>query len=96
MNIFGKPANPTLVTKGRFEIEQDGAVAYLEYALAGKVLELIHTEVPATMQGTGAGSELVKSAFDWAREHHIKVDVICPFATEYIARHPEYTDLVVR
>ena len=96
MSIFGKPASPTLVTKGRFEIEQDGEVAYLEYALAGRVLELIHTEVPEKMQGTGAGSSLVESALQWAREHHVKVDVICLFATEYIERHPEYSDLVVR
>ena len=96
MNIFGKPASPTLVTNGRFEVEQDGEVAYLEYALAGQVLELIHTAVPAKMQGTGAASLLIKSAFDWAREHGVKVDVICPFATEYLRRHPEFADLVIR
>ena len=96
MKIFGKPQSPTLVTNGRFEIEHNGNVAYLEYALAGKVLELIHTEVPNEMQGIGAGSSLVQSALLWAREHQVKVDVICPFATEYIKRHPEYSDLVVR
>jgi len=96
MKIFGKPATPTLVTSGRFEIEQDGAVAFLEYSLAGKVLELIHTEVPLKMKGTGAGSTLVQSALQWAREHHVKVDVICPFATEYIRRHPEFSDLLLR
>jgi predicted GNAT family acetyltransferase len=96
MNIFGKPASPTLVTKGRFEVEQDGEVAYLEYALAGKVLELIHTEVPAKMQGTGAGSALIKSALEWAREHRVKVDLICPSVTDYIRRHPQYSDLIVR
>jgi len=96
MKIFGQPSNPTLVTSGRFEIEKDGAVAYLEYALAGNVLELIHTEVPPEMHGSGAGSSLVQSALEWAREHHVKVDIICPFATEYIKKHPEYFDLVVR
>ena len=96
MKIFGKPSSPTVVTSGRFEIEKGGNVAYLEYALAGKVLELIHTEVPPSMHGTGAGSSLVQSALDWAREHKVKVDVICPFAAEYITRHPEYSDLVVR
>jgi uncharacterized protein len=96
MKIFGKPAAPTLVTNGRFEIEQNGAVAYLEYSLADKVLELIHTEVPQSMQGTGAGSSLVQSALQWAREHKVKVDVICPFATEYIKRHREYADLLLR
>src|SRR5437868_8010754 len=96
MRVFGKPAAPTLVTSGRFEIEQNGAVAYLEYSLAGKVVELIHTEVPQQMKGTGAGSSLVQSALQWAREHQVKVDVICPFATEYIKRHPEYSDLLLR
>ncbi|PYX95469.1 MAG: N-acetyltransferase [Acidobacteria bacterium] len=95
MNILGKPAAPTLVTSGRFEIEQDDAVAFLEYSLAGKVLELIHTEVPQTMQGTGAGSSLVRSALEWAREHNVKVDVICPFATQYIKKNPEYSDLLL-
>lgn len=96
MKIFGKPPAPTVVTKGRFELEENGQIATLEYSLAGKVLELIHTEVPAKLQGTGAGSSLVKSAFEWAREHEAKVDLICPFATEYIKRHPEYSDLIVR
>ena len=96
MRLFDKPAAPTLVTTGRFEFEQDGAVAYLEYALGNKVLELIHTEVPQTLQGTGAGSTLVRSALQWAREHNVKVDVICPFAAEYIKRHPEYSDLLLR
>ena len=95
MNIFGKPAAPTLVTSGRFEIEQNGVVAFLEYSLAGKVLELIHTEVPKDLQGTGAGSSLVRSALEWAREHNAKIDVICPFATQYIKRHPEYSDLLL-
>jgi len=96
MKIFGTPSSPTRVTSGRFEIEKNGAVAYLEYALAGKVLELIHTEVPSEMHGSGAGSSLVQSALEWAREHRVKVDIICPFASEYIKKHPEYSDLVVR
>ena len=96
MRILGKPAAPTLVTSGRFEIEQDGAVAFLEYSLAGKILELIHTEVPEKMKGTGAGSSLVQSALQWAREHQVKVDVICPFAAAYLEKHPEYSDLLLR
>ena len=96
MRVFGKPAAPTLVTSGRFEIEQDGAVAFLEYSLAGKILELVHTEVPEKMKGTGAGSSLVQSALQWAREHQVKVDVICPFAAAYLEKHPEYSDLLLR
>jgi predicted GNAT family acetyltransferase len=91
----GKPAREQ-VTTGRLEIERDGHVAYLEYALAGKVLQLIHTEVPPALRGQGLGSELAHSALEWAREQGLKVDVICPSVAEYLEKHPEYEDLVLR
>lgn len=97
MHVFKDPGKSTeRVTKGRFEIERDGGVAYLEYALAGQVLELIHTEVPKSARGSGIASTLIQSALDWAREHKVQVDVICPFVSEYLKKHPEYADLLVR
>ena len=77
-------------------MERDGVIAHLEYALAGPVLELIHTEVPKSMSGTGVASALIQSALDWAREHKVKIDVICPFVAEYLKKHPEYSDLLLR
>jgi predicted GNAT family acetyltransferase len=84
------------VTEGRFEIEDQGRIAYLQYGLAGDVLRLVHTEVPEELQGKGIAAELAKSALDWAREHGKKVDVICEFVDAYLRRHPEYSDLVLR
>jgi uncharacterized protein len=96
MNLFGRKKPPAeLVTSGRFEIERDRHVAYLEYTLAGDVLALIHSEVPAALRGTGTASELAKTALDWARENHKKVDIVCPFVAEYIGHHPEYSDLIL-
>ena len=89
--------NPTqLVMNGRFEIERDGILAYLEYSLIGKVLELIETEVPQSLRGKGVAHLLVGSALTWARAHKVKVDVICPVVAHYIKKHPEYADLVLR
>jgi predicted GNAT family acetyltransferase len=97
MKLFGKKKSaPTLVTSGRFELERDGHIAYLEYTLAGDVLELVHTEVPEALRGRGMAAELAKTALDWARENHKKVDIVCPFAADYIANHPEYSDLILR
>jgi len=97
MNIFGHPKpSPERVTTGRIEIERNGEVAWLEWSLSGKVLELVHTEVPEKMRGTGVGSRLIESALHWARENHVKVDVICPSVAEYLEKHPEYSDLVLR
>jgi uncharacterized protein len=91
-----KPQTPQKVTSGRFEIEQDGEVAYLEYSLSGNVLELIHTEVPVRLRGHGLASALARTALRWAREQGLKVDVVCPSVLEYLEKHPEDADLVLR
>ena|SRR5215469_6908137 len=90
-----KPLPQQQVTYGRFEIEQDGAVAYLEYSLSGNVLELIHTEVPEKLRHKGLAASLAGDALKWAREHDLKVDIVCPMVREYVSAHPEYADLVM-
>ena len=95
--IFGrKRQTPQKVTFGRFEIEREGRVAYLEYSMSGKVLTLIHTEVPKELRAMGLASSLAETALRWARENNFKVDVICPSVADYLAKHPEYQDLVLR
>jgi hypothetical protein len=93
--MMRRKAEPQRVTSGRFEIERDGQVAYLEYTLTDKVLGLIHSEVPEKMRGLGIGAALAESALQWARENHRRVDVVCPLVLDYIAKHPEYADLVL-
>jgi predicted GNAT family acetyltransferase len=97
VNMFSRKAKPEPVqaTSGRIEIERQGHVAYLEYTLVGKILQLIHSEVPAALRGQGLGSELAHSALECARGQGYKVDVICPSVAEYLAKHPEYADLVL-
>ncbi len=96
MELFGHQKPPQLVTAGRFEIERDGLIAYLEYTLSGDVLGLIHSEVPEALRGQGLASELARTALDWARENHKKVDVICPSVAAYLKANPKYSDLVLR
>jgi predicted GNAT family acetyltransferase len=96
-NIFHrKPLPSQEVTNGRFEIEQGGQIAYLEYSLAGNILELIHTEVPEELRHTGLADALAESALQWARERNLKVDIVCPTVRRYVDRHPEYSDLKMR
>jgi predicted GNAT family acetyltransferase len=97
MKIFGnkKPA-PQLVTTGRFELERDGHVASLQYTVAGHVLALLHTEIPDALRRSGIASTLAQTALNWARDHHLKVDVVCPFVAAFLETHPEYSDLVLR
>ncbi len=90
-----KPLPQHLVTTGRIEIERNGEVAYLEYSLSGNVLELTHTEVPEKLRAMGLASSLAETALHWAREKNLKVDIICPAVREYVAKHPEFSDLIL-
>lgn len=95
--ILGRKASePQKVTTGRFEMERDGKLAFLDYSISGNVLELIHTEVPVELRKHGMASSLAETALRWAQENHYKVDVICPSVQDYIGKHPEYADLVLR
>ena len=85
-----------MVTTGRFEFERNGEVAYLEYSVSGDILELIHTEVPEALRHTGLASSLAETALQFAREHKLRVDIICPTVRAFVANHPEYSDLVMR
>lgn len=94
---FGRPKqSPRLSANGRFELERDGHVAFLEYNFAGNILQLIHTEVPEPLRGKDMAATLARSAFQWAREHSVQVDVICPYVAAYLKKHPEYSDLVIK
>jgi predicted GNAT family acetyltransferase len=90
-----KPRPQQKVTTGRFEIERNGKVAYLEYSLAGNILVLAHTEVPVKLRHMGLAPTLAETALQWARERNLRVDIICPTVLQYVAKHPEYSDLVM-
>ena len=85
----------TRVTKSRFEIVQDGQTGYLEFVTDGHGwMTIWHTEVPPALRGKGIGAELVRNAFQYAKENSLQVDVICPVAENFVANHPEFRALV--
>lgn len=78
----------------RFETQQEGSLAVLDYRQAAGVLTLVHTGVPSELEGQGIGGRLAKAALEYAREQGLQVIPQCPFVAAYIERHPEYADLV--
>lgn len=85
----------TRVTKSRFEIVQDGKTSYLEFETDGHGwMTIWHTEVPRELRGKGIGLELVASAFQYAQENSLQVDVICPVAKKFLEKHPGFRALV--
>lgn len=78
----------------RFNTRADGIVCLLEYSLAGSVMTITHTEVPAAVGGRGIASALVQSALDVARTNGWRVVPACSYAAAWIERHPAYADLL--
>jgi predicted GNAT family acetyltransferase len=78
----------------RFEMTSGGGTAFVEYRRAGGRIALLHTEVPDALSGQGVGSKLVRGVLDAVRAEGLKVVPRCEFVAGYIARHPEYRDLL--
>lgn len=88
---------PSKVTRSRFEIEQDGKTGFLEFEVDDQGwMTIWHTEVPEELRGRGLGLQLVTAAFHYAKEHSLRVDVICPYAQKVVATHAEFQALVGR
>ena len=79
----------------RFELDVDGKTAVSYYKLAGGVITFTHTEVPQELSGQGIGSRLARGALESARAQNLKVVARCPFISAYIAKHPEFSDLLL-
>lgn len=78
----------------RFEIKQGDALAELVYEMRGSdTIDLVHTAVPAALEGGGYGSALAKAALEYARANELRVIPTCQFVQAYIRRHPEYAEL---
>ena len=79
---------------GRFEVEVDGAVAFLEYTRGPAVLALVHTEVPPALGGQGLASRLATYAAELAAREGLRLEPTCPFQIGWLDRHPEFSELV--
>lgn len=79
----------------QFQVSAQGETGFLEYRLHEGAIVLMHTEVPEKLGGRGIGTVLAAAAFDYAKNHQLKVKVYCPFVKKYLDRHPELNDLVL-
>ncbi|MBI1221054.1 MAG: GNAT family N-acetyltransferase [Bacteroidetes bacterium] len=54
-----------------------------------------HTFVNPELKGMGAGKKLLDYAVAYARENHLKIVPLCPFASKMMNRTPEdYADVL--
>jgi uncharacterized protein len=82
--------------RGQFYIEKDGKVlAETTYVWSGPERIIIdHTQVDESLKGMNVGKQLVHNAVLFAREKHIKIMPLCPFAKAVFDKTPEYQDVL--
>jgi len=80
--------------KRRFELEEQGQLAFADYTRRDGVLSIPHVEAAEGLRGTGAAGRLMEGMLAIVRERGLKVRPICPYAVAFIQRRPEFHDLV--
>ena len=78
---------------GRMPVRDNTALSRFELD-AGGVIALLHTETPPQARGQGLASQLTAGALQIARARGLKVIPRCAFVRAYIAKHPEFRDLL--
>jgi uncharacterized protein len=81
-------------SQSRFELDAGGETAIAYYLRKPGIITFTHTEVPAPLSGQGIGAKLTRGALELARAEGVKVIARCPFVSAFIAKHPEFQDLL--
>ena len=80
--------------EGLFIVDVDGRQGTIVYQVAGPdVLEFQSTYIPGSLRKNGIGTQLVRYALEWVRDHRFKVIPTCWFVREVMDRDEEYRKL---
>jgi uncharacterized protein len=82
--------------RSRYELAIEGEVAFIDYQRAGKLRVLTHAEVPAGLRGRGIAAELTAGALELVRAQGERVEARCPYVAQFIARNPQFQDLLAQ
>ena len=92
---MGKPRVVDNPAELQYEIwVDDRRAGEIRYTRDGEVLTMVPTEIYPEFEGSGLGQTLVAEALDDVRAQGRRVRPLCPYVAKYIARHPDYADLV--
>jgi predicted GNAT family acetyltransferase len=74
----------------RYELDVDGAVAFIDYRKSAGAVAMLHAEVPPQLGGRGVGTALVQGALRLARAESLRIQPLCGFVAVTLRRHPEW------
>jgi uncharacterized protein len=72
----------------RFELNQDGQVAFLSYERKPDEMIFIHTEVPSALRSHHLAEVLIRTGLAAARTERLRIVALCPYVRRYLFQHP--------
>ncbi|GAB3696047.1 GNAT family N-acetyltransferase [Corynebacterium nasicanis] len=83
-------------SRNRYVLSVDGTeVGYLSYIPFTGAIDLEHTSIAESHAGQGLVGVLARHALDDIRARGFKAMVTCPAVESFVAKNPDYADLVV-
>ncbi|GAA0617957.1 N-acetyltransferase [Kribbella sandramycini] len=82
--------------RSRYEaLDAEGnLMGFVDYSLRPGVIAFLHAETLPDYRGRGVAGRIAVKSLDDARALGLRVKPACPFYQDYLAKHPEYADLV--
>jgi len=78
----------------RFELDLEDGIAFAIYRMSPGTVTIVHTEVPPKTRGSGGGTAFVRRVLEEVRGQGLKVVPQCDFVRAFIAKTPEFNDLL--
>ena len=80
--------------KSRFELTENGLLAFARYDIENGVRVLTHVEADEGLRGTGAAGRLMAAIVAAARAGGFRLRPVCPYAKAWLARHADAHDVL--
>ena len=77
----------------RFELEEDGYLAFATYRRDGDRYAIPHVEAAPELRGKGTAGRLMDGIVALARERGFRIVPTCPYAIAWFKRHPDAADV---
>jgi hypothetical protein len=82
-------------SRGRFELEENGLIAFANYRRDARTVVIPHVEAPPALRGTGTAARLMAGIVDLARSEGFKIAPTCSYARLWFSRHKDAADVLV-